>query len=236
MEKEELWKGYYTYYFSEANRKGVNPVAILDEQWFDGRTTAETCVLPHVSRDSVVLEIACGIGRVSRFLWPHCRDLYCVDILEEALAEIKKNSRNSPNVYYQKTSGYDLSAFKADFFDCVYSFATFFHFDFELVVAYFGEIKRILKPEGIGIIEFKRWVHKEDVIQLFEKIEARGGIKKYEAEIDKWRYVSKEMLEVLCDFYGLTVIDDDVTRYTFRKPAYNSSSSNNLPVGDPSPA
>jgi hypothetical protein len=99
----------------------------------------------------------------------------------------------------------------------------FFHFDFELVVAYFGEIKRILKPEGIGIIEFKRWVDKQDVIQLLEKIENQGGIKKYEAEIDKWRYVSKEMLKILCDFYDLTVIDDDVTKYTFKKAAHNST-------------
>jgi SAM-dependent methyltransferase len=223
MEKEQLWKGYYNYYLAEANRKGVNPVAILDERWFDGRTLAETCVLPYICQNSVVLEIACGIGRVSRFVWPRCKDLYCVDILEEALVEIKKTLRNSPNVYYQKTSGYDLSSFNADFFDCVYSFATFFHFDFELVVNYFCEIKRILKPGGIGIIEFKRWVDKQDVIQLLEKIEHRGGIKRYEAEIDKWRYVSKEMLEILCDFYDLTVIDDDVTNYTFRKRDYNST-------------
>src|SRR5205823_11889407 len=91
-----------------------------------------------------------------------------------------------------------------------------------LVVNYFCEIKRVLKPGGIGIIEFKRWVDKQDVTQLLEKIENQGGIKKYEAKIDKWRYVSKEMLDVLCDFYDLTVIDDDVTKYTFRKPAYNS--------------
>jgi len=87
--KGDRWKGYYAYYFSEARRKGVRPVAVLDEQWADGRTTAE-CVLPYISPTSIVLEIACGIGRVSRFVAPRCHHLYCTDILDEALAEAKK--------------------------------------------------------------------------------------------------------------------------------------------------
>lgn len=215
-EKERQWKGYYKYYLSESRRKGVNALQVLDEQWHDGRKTADV-VLPYISRDSVVLEIACGIGRVSRFIAPYCRHLYCTDILAEALKEAKKNLKNLSNVSFRKTSGYDLADFQSDSFDCVFSFTTFFHFDFELVVHYFREIKRVLRTGGIGILEFKRWIGREDVVQLLEKVENQGGIKVYEAELDKWRYVSKEMLEVLCDYYGLRVLDKDVTKFTFSK-------------------
>ena len=216
MEKEEQWKDYYAPYFSQAHQKSVNALELLDEQWFDGRKTA-TCVLPYLSENSVVLEIACGIGRVSRFVAPHCASLYCTDILEEALQEVTKNLKDHNNVCFQKTNGYDLSGFRPAYFDCVYSFTTFFHFDFELVVNYFSEIKRVLKAGGIGIIEFKRWLGQEDVLQLLDKIQDEGGVRKYERELDKWRYVSKEMLRVLCDFHDLEVIDDDVIKYTFRK-------------------
>src|SRR5688572_28846576 len=104
MEKEEQWNGYYTSYFSQAHRKGVNALAVLDEQWFDGRTTAKG-VVPHISKSSIVLEIACGIGRVSRFVAPHCAYLYCTDILEEALQEVMKNLQEFNNVFFKKTYG-----------------------------------------------------------------------------------------------------------------------------------
>ena len=77
---------------------------------------------------------------------------------------------------------------------------------------------RVLKPGGIGLIEFKRWCDDRDLDQLLSKIERVGGIEKYETKLDKWRYVSKEMLGILCARYRLDVLDDDTTKYTVRKP------------------
>lgn len=215
-DKEDRWKGYYSYYFSEARRKGVDAVDVLDEQWADGRETAE-CVVRYISQTSLVLEIACGIGRVSRFVAPRCRHLYCTDILEEALREARKSLKDFANVSFHRTNGYDLGGFAAETFDCVYSFTTFFHFDLELVVQYFREIKRVLKPGGFGIIEFMRFERQEDLVQLLEKIEHQGGIEKYEAQLDKWRYVSSEMLGLLCQYHDFEVIDDTVAQFTFRR-------------------
>jgi len=215
--KATLWRGYYRPYVERAKERGVNAVQLLDEEWYDGRKSAE-CVRPYVSRDSVVLEIACGIGRVSRFVAPHCRHLSCADILEEALREARRNLAVFDNVSFHEINGYDLRGFGTEEFDCVYSFTTFFHFDFELVVHYFAEMGRVLKPGGIGLIEFKRWCDDRDLDQLLSKIERVGGIEKYETKLDKWRYVSKEMLRILCARYRLDVLDDDTTKYTFRKP------------------
>ena len=217
MKKEIQWEGYYNPYFKIALEKGVNPLEILNKEWFDGKTTAEGCVLPYISKDSVILEIACGIGRVSKYVAPECKHLFCTDILEEALKEAKNNLKHFGNVSFEKLNGYNLNSFKENYFDCVYSFTTFFHFDFELVVNYFSEIKRVLKPNGIAIIEFKRWRSKIDVIELLDKIEEAGGIEQYEKELDKWRYFSKEMLEILCDYFDLQVIDNNTTRFTFKK-------------------
>ncbi len=217
MNKEKRWNTYYSEYVSRSKQKGITPLELLDMEWCDGKKTAESCVLPYLTSDSIVLEIACGIGRVSRFVAPRCEYLYCIDILDEALAEAEKNLISFKNVSFQKTNGYDLGDFDEDYFSCVYSFTAFFHFDFEMVVTYFREIKRVLKRGGIGIIEFKRWVKTEDILQLLSKIEEQGGIEEYEAKLDKWRYVSKEMLSILCDHYELKVIDDDVTKFTFKK-------------------
>ena len=111
--------------------------------------------------------------------------MFCSDIIDEALTEAKINLKDFNNVSFQKINGYDLRVFDDNYFDLVYSFTTFFHFDFELVLKYFEEIKRVLKPAGIAIIEFKRWQDKKDVTELLEKIEAQGGIETYEKELDK---------------------------------------------------
>jgi len=217
MEKEKQWQSYYTSYFDKASQRGVNPLEILNEEWFDGKKTAEKCVLPYVSKDSVVLEIACGIGRVSKFVAPECKYLFCADIIEEALEEAKNNLKQYSNISFEKINGYDLAGFNENYFDCVYSFTAFFHFDFELVVKYFSEIKRVLKPGGLAIIEFKRWRDKNDVIELLNKIDEQGGLESYEIELDKWRYVSREMLQILCDYYDLLIVDDNTTKFTFKK-------------------
>lgn len=216
MNKQQEWQGYYRYYLEEARRQNVSPLDILDEQWWKGRSTAQV-VLPHLTIDSEVLEIACGIGRVSRFVAPCCRRLHCADILDEALAEARLQLNEFQNVTYDKLNGYDLRIYASEVFDCVYSFTAFFHFDFELVVSYFAEIKRVLKPGGIGIIEFKQWKDGKDVAELLDKIAEQGGLMAYHGVLDRWRYVSNEMLSVLCDFYELEAIDKDVTKFTFRK-------------------
>jgi ubiquinone/menaquinone biosynthesis C-methylase UbiE len=218
LRKEREWRGYYAYYRSEAGRKGMAPVAVLDAQWADGQQTAEL-VRPYLVPGATVLEIACGMGRVARFVVPHCQRLHCSDILEDALAEAKTTLSAFDNVSFHKTNGYDLREFGADAFDCVYSFTAFFHFDFDLVVHYFAEIRRVLKPGGVAILEFKQWKTERDVSQLVEKIAEEGGIQRHESVRDKWRYVSPDMLALLCEYYDLEVLDDDVTRYTMRKPA-----------------
>jgi ubiquinone/menaquinone biosynthesis C-methylase UbiE len=216
VEMGDRWLGYYARPIAKARRTGVMPAAVLDEQWSDGRLPAER-VLPHVSKDAIVLEIACGVGRVSRFVAPHCGHLHCTDILEEGLLEARTAMKHYDNVSFHRTNGYDLREFEDGTFDCVYSFTSFFHFDFELVVHYFAEIERVLKPRGVGMIEFKKLTTADELAQLRTKIERHGGIERYEAMLDKWRYVTREMLDVVCRHNGLAVIDDDVTRFTFRR-------------------
>ena len=214
--KESIWKGYFSKYIKGAREKNVDPLEVLDKEWSDGFSTSRN-VIPYINRDSIVLEIASGIGRVSRYIAPECNKLYCTDILEDALSILRENMKKFNNICYYKINGYDLKLFNDNLFDCVFSFTTFSHFDFELVVQYFSEIHRVLKQNGTAIIAFKKWVSEQDLLQLLEKIERKGGIVKYESKIDKWRYVSKDMLKIICDYYGFTVIEDDVTKYTIRK-------------------
>ena len=61
--KAGTWNGYYHDYLIRARARGIEPVALLDEEWFDGKTTAHTSVLPH--RD---FGISCSGNRL--WHWP----------------------------------------------------------------------------------------------------------------------------------------------------------------------
>lgn len=215
--KETTWDGYFHCYRRAAHERGLTPQELLDEQWADGRETAETSVLPHLTPKSDVLEIACGLGRVSRFVAPHCRSLCCTDILDDALEGCQESLAGASNVRFVKTNGYDLVEFADGSFDCVYSFTAFFHLDWEVVVGYFAEIRRVLRRGGTAILEFKQWRRTADVEQLIAKIEKVGGVAAYESQLEKWRYVSPDMLDLLCDYFDLVPIDRDATHYTCRK-------------------
>lgn len=217
MEKEIVWKDYYQSYISQAESRNIHPTNLLDQMWTDGKRYADELLCPHITPDSVVLEIACGVGRISRHVAPLCKKLYCTDIIDGALDVCRDSCSAHDNIIFQKISGYDLNIFADEFFDCVYSFTSFFHFDFEIVVAYFLEIKRVLKPGGVALLEFKSWKKKKNIEDLLLKIDSVGGIENYEKELDKWRYVSLSQLELLCDYCNFSILDSDVTKFTFRK-------------------
>lgn len=165
-----------------------------------------------------VLEIGSGLGRVARHVVSQVGHLTCADILPEALnflAEVLPTEK----VTLHPLSGLDLGGLRDQSFDLVYSFATFFHLDWELVVQYFHEIRRVLRPGGRAVLEFMPWRGPEDVEKLATKIERHGGLESYRQILGKWHYVSPDMLGVLSHYLGLVVESDDVTAYRFQKPS-----------------
>jgi ubiquinone/menaquinone biosynthesis C-methylase UbiE len=74
---------------------------VLNSEWYDGKKITEESVLPYLKKDNIVLEIACGIGRVSKYVAPFCKHLICSDIIDQALAEAKTNLKDFNNVSFQ---------------------------------------------------------------------------------------------------------------------------------------
>lgn len=113
-----------------------------------------------------VFELGCGIGRVGRELLDHCRSWtgadisrHMLDVAQDRLAEFNK-------VRLIELSRTALDAVADQSMDKAYCVAVFCHLDKEDVFLYLEEMKRILRPGGLLLIEtwnlgspvgWKRW-------------------------------------------------------------------------------
>ncbi len=216
-DKQTQWQGYFDGFWHWPERQGVDSRELLHKGGVEGKQEADGCVLPFISKNSQVLEIAAGLGRISRFVAPACRQLTCTDIHEQSIQGLRQNLAICENVRVEMTNGYDLGTFASESFDCVYSFSAFFHMDLELVVNYFTEIARVLNPGGVGILQFKDMKAPKDLQELLEKITSSHGLARYEHKLDKWRYIALENLELLCRHNDLDIVDPRVEHFTFAK-------------------
>jgi SAM-dependent methyltransferase len=136
----------------------VNPVrAQWDEQEFfeSGRRDTEEQVIKDMDvicrgRDSGqmrILEIGCGIGRMTRHLADIFGFVRGVDVSAEMIARGRANLAGCGNVMLFETRGLDLAQFPDARFDFCFSFRTFQRIPVrEAVVSYFREVHRTLKP------------------------------------------------------------------------------------------
>lgn len=102
---------------------------------------------PHELR---VLEIGCGIGRMTRHLAKLFGEVHAVDVSGEMIRQARERLRAFPNVFCHETSGCDFAALPSDYFDLVFSAYVFQHVPSAAVIrANLVDAFRVLKPGGI---------------------------------------------------------------------------------------
>ncbi|MFX0132122.1 MAG: class I SAM-dependent methyltransferase [Candidatus Hodarchaeota archaeon] len=132
-------------------------------------------LLEFVTNESVVLDIGCGPGRIEWMLAPHVKKVYGVDISSKAIKFAKKGVKkfDIDNVSFMVNNGRDLKSFKNEFFDLVFSYATFQHMDKETTFIYLDEIFRVLKRNGIAYLQFQNLLDNMNEFALQSILEDR---------------------------------------------------------------
>ena len=97
-----------------------------------------------------VLEIGCGIGRMTRHFAKVFGEVHGVDVSGEMVRKAIERLGHHPNLFFYETSGIDFSAFPDEHFDLVFSAYVFQHVpSAEIVSASVRDAFRCLKPRGI---------------------------------------------------------------------------------------
>jgi hypothetical protein len=117
------------------------------------RFIKERYVLPYVNAQHDAVEIGPGGGRWTRYLLGF-RTLTAIDYHPELLDELRRNFGNHRNIRFIKNTGTDFPGVDLHSIDYVYSFGTFVHLDFNLIEAYLGSIKTIIKPTANIVIQY----------------------------------------------------------------------------------
>jgi len=106
--------------------------------------------IQRVSGRDAALEIGCGPGRLMRPLAKHFDEIHGIDVSDEMIRLARERLRDTPTAFPHHGTGSDLSAFRNEMFDFVYSYAVFQHIPSrEVVFNYLREARRVLKTGGI---------------------------------------------------------------------------------------
>ena len=106
-------------------------------------------------KESNVLEVGCGIGRVTEFLARDFKEVFGIDISGEMVTRAKARLHGKGDVYFIVNDGCHYP-FADNAFDFVFSYLVFQHIaEEEAVRQNFREIERTLKPTGVAKIQLR---------------------------------------------------------------------------------
>jgi SAM-dependent methyltransferase len=102
-----------------------------------------------------MLEVGCGVGRITRCFARHFATVLASDISEEMLQRGRELHRGIENVVWMHGDGTTLKDVPSDSVDFVFSFLVLQHIPSkELQMGYLSEMLRVLKPGGVYCFQF----------------------------------------------------------------------------------
>ena len=97
-----------------------------------------------------MLEIGCGIGRMTKHLAEAFGEVHATDVSTEMVNKARERMRDYPNVFLYETNGMDFAALPSDYFDLIFSVYVFQHLpDVSITHSNIRDACRTLKPGGL---------------------------------------------------------------------------------------
>jgi len=147
----------------------------------------------YAGKDDQALEIGCGGGRITATAVQLFRHVCAADVSREMLRKCRE-SVPATNISHHKLDGFTLEEFSDASIDLVFSHDVFVHFPVLQVYPYLREIRRVLKPGGLGLLSFLPFVgqfgwFKQLSLEYFGKRRVPPHMRHY--------FVTEEMLRTM---------------------------------------
>lgn len=215
---DNSWDRTFRKWVIEARAQGRDVNDLGDSDWTnDPLPQALQHYLPHVTKDSVVLELGPGTGRLTRHVLPRCAKLIAADHSKYVCVFLREYLRGKGNfrvLHIPSSRALDVASSSVD---VALANGVFEHLDPEEAFCYLCGFARVLKPNGKAVFNF-------------ENIMSKGGLAWFQSQLRDpgerivFRFYHPDTMQRLAEVAGLETIGltTDHTRLayiTLRKPA-----------------
>ena len=128
-----------------------------DEFEAAGRADADL-VRPLLEPTDTVLDLGCGIGRVTRYVAPMCREIWAVDASETMLGYARERLAQLPNVRFALSTDLRFPEVESGSVDLAYSLLTLQHVEREHAFRLLQELHRVLRPGGTALLTYPNFL------------------------------------------------------------------------------
>ena len=154
---------------------------------------------PWVPPTGVVLDFGCGIGRVARYVAPHCRELWAVDSSPVMLDLARKRLAALGNVRYARCPGTTIPL-ADESVDLAYSVLTLQHVEREHAFSLLRELRRTTRRGGAVYLTFPNLLSDEYLASFVTYVDT-GEV----ANPRRARFYTREEVERLLPAAGLRI-------------------------------
>jgi ubiquinone/menaquinone biosynthesis C-methylase UbiE len=162
-EAEPVEPGYGAIWVPQDETEAMDQILnISDPETFEEAGRHDTDRLrPFIGPTDTVLDLGCGIGRVTRYVAPLCREIWAVDVSETMLRFARARLADLPNVRFLLGRGTSLPELETGSIDFVYSLLTLQHVEREHAFKLLREVRRVLRDGGRAFLTFPNLLSEE---------------------------------------------------------------------------
>ena len=163
-----------------------------------------------INKKGRALDFGCGMGRLTQALAPHFKKVYGIDISSSMIKLANKYNKSPRKVEYILNDKDNLSIFKDNTFDFIYTNIVLQHIPKKYIFSYIKEFIRILKPNGILLFQLpsKRLMSWQTIIEIiFPKFVVDFAKKKINGAVMDMNIIRKEKVTQFLKSHNVEIID-----------------------------
>ncbi len=149
---------------SDADARDAVLAGFRSERRFDdaGREDASKLLLPFIRETDTVLDVGCGLGRLLKWVAPHCRNAIGLDVSREMLRKASLRIKGRAEVDLRllpRTLRFPLASRSVDF---AYFYHVSEHMEREDAFRILAEVRRCLRRDGQALVQFGLLAHEDN--------------------------------------------------------------------------